>query len=257
VIKNHLRDLENIGGASSYQLLMYVFENFELDETHKVSLIEYLVKFFFRRSITDLPPTRDLDKIFIEIIKKLHSTKKYDLSIVKSDIESISTYATDFQFLEKLSGDLYEENTGATRFILCKVEELNNKTRETYTDLWAKDEKNRFIWTIEHILPQGKNIPKDWVDMISGGDKILAKTIQESYVHTLGNLTMSGFNSQLSNLSFAKKRDRTNREGSYVGYKNGMFLNETLKRLDNWKVSDIEERSTLIIGLIKNYMGIN
>lgn len=257
VIKNHLRDLENIGGATSYQLLMYVFENFKLSETDKAYLIDYLVKFFFRRSITDLPPTRDLDKIFIEIIKKLDSAQGYDISTVKQGIESISTYATDSQFVEKLNGDLYEENTGATRFILCKIEELHNKTRETYTDLWAKDEKNRFIWTIEHILPQGKKIPKDWVDMISDGDEVAAKRIQESYVHKLGNLTMSGYNSQLSNLSFSKKRDRVNRSNSFVGYKNGMFLNQVLKEKDEWKESDIKQRSVLLIDLIKKYMGIN
>ncbi|MET6989134.1 DUF262 domain-containing protein [Sediminicola arcticus] len=249
-----LRDLQNIGGATSYQLLMYVFENFDLENELKIELIEYLVKFFLRRSITDLPPTRDLDKIFIEIVKDLHESKKYELSKIIKQIESLSTYASDELFFEKLEGDLYEENTGATRFILCKIEELNNKTKETYTDLWARDDKNKFIWTIEHILPQGSNIPPDWIQMIANGDKKEAKKIQEEWVHTLGNLTLTGYNSQLSNLSFAKKRDRTNKEGSFVGYKNGMFLNETLKEKEQWSKNDIIERGKKIIDLIKQYV---
>lgn len=256
LIKDHLRDLENIGGASSYQLLMYVFENFELIDEEKADLIEYLVKFFLRRSITDAPPTRDLDKIFIEIVKNLHDTEEYDILKIANHIEGISTYATDELFLEKLEGDLYEENTGATRFILCKIEEQNNKTKETYTDLWARDDKNRFIWTIEHILPQGKNIPEEWITMISSGDRRVAKEIQENYVHTLGNLTMTGFNSQLSNLSFSRKRDRTNRDGSYVGYKNGMFLNISLKDKESWTEKDIKTRAVEVIALVKKYMSI-
>ncbi|SEQ02988.1 Protein of unknown function [Hyunsoonleella jejuensis] len=253
-ITSTLKDLQNIGGATSYQLLMYVFENFDLDDESKIELIEYLVKFFLRRSITDLPPTRDLDKIFIEIIKEFHESKDYNLNKIKHHIQMESSYATDELFFEKLKGDLYEENTGATRFILCKVEELNNKTRETYTDLWARDDKNRFIWTIEHIFPQGNNIPQDWINMIGDGDKKRAKKIQEECVHTLGNLTLTGYNSQLSNLSFVKKRDRTNKNGSYVGYRNGMFLNEDLKDKSNWLKNDIDSRGDKIIDLIKQYI---
>lgn len=255
-VTSKLRDLQNIGGAASYQLLMYVFENFSLDNINKTELIEYLVKFFFRRSITDLPPTRDLDKIFIEIIKDFHESKTYSLEVIINHIESISTYANDKQFLEKLKGDLYDENAGATRFILCKIEELNNKTKEIYTDLWARDEKNLFIWTIEHIFPQGKNIPKHWVEMIANDDAQEAKKIQNELVHTLGNLTLTGYNSQLSNLSFSKKRDRTNKEKSYVGYKNGLFLNDTLKDKETWNRKDIMTRGETIIKLVEEYMCI-
>lgn len=255
-VTSKLRDLQNIGGAASYQLLMYVFENFSLNDINKAELIEYLVKFFFRRSITDLPPTRDLDKIFIEIIKDFHESKTYTLEKIMNHIESISTYPNDKQFLEKLKGDLYDENAGATRFILCKIEELNNKTKEIYTDLWARDDKNGFIWTIEHIFPQGKNIPKHWVKMIADDNVQEAKTIQNELVHTLGNLTLTGYNSQLSNLSFSKKRDRMNKEKSYVGYRNGMFLNETLKDKDTWNRNDIIDRGKTIIKLVKEYMSI-
>ena len=248
-----LKDLQNIGGAASYQLLMYVFEKFDLDDGTKLELIEYLVKFFFRRSITDLPPTRDLDKIFIEIIKVFHKNKAYNFKEITKGIETLSTYASDDQFLEKLNGNLYEENSGATRFILCKIEELY-RTKEALTDLWARDDKNRFIWTIEHIFPQGKNIPENWVNMIADGDKKQAKKIQEKWVHTLGNLTLTGFNSQLSNFSFEKKRDRKNKKGFFIGYKNGMFLNKNIEKKEEWKKKDIKKRGKYLIELVENYI---
>ena len=62
-------------------------------------------------------------------------------------------YASDELFTDKLKGKLYEENVGSTRFILCKIEELNNKSKETQTDLWARDIKNKYIWTIGAHFP--------------------------------------------------------------------------------------------------------
>lgn len=139
---------------------------------------------------------------------------------------------------------------------MCKLEEVNNKTRETYVNLWERNDKNIFIWSIEHIFPQGENIPEEWVEMIADGDKVKAKEMQSNYVHTLGNLTLTGYNSKLSNMSFPKKRDRTSRDGAYVGYQNGLFLNKTLKDLNEWKVENITQRGAYLIGLILEYFDV-
>ena len=102
-------------------------------------------------------------------------------------------------------------------------------TKETWVDLW-KYEGKLFVWTIEHIFPQGENIPASWVTMIADGDAKKAKAIQEIHVHKLGNLTISGFNSALGNKSFKDKRDRTDSKGREVGYKNGLKLNADWQR---------------------------
>ncbi len=252
-VKSSLRDLINIGGAPSYALLLFVFEKYDLADNDKVYLIDFLVKYFVRRNITDTPPTRDLDNIFIEIVKKLYNNGPYDLKIIKDFLLDTTRIASDKLFEEKLNGNLYEENSGATRFILCKLEEENNKTRETYVDLWARDDKNKFIWTIEHIFPQGENIPKEWIDMIANGNKDLAQELQSKYAHTLGNLTLTGYNSKLSNMSFEKKRDRVNKDGVSVGYKNGLYLNETIKDLPDWTIENIKKRSADLIEQIVEY----
>ncbi len=77
-------------------------------------------------------------------------------------------------------------------------------TTDTWLDLWHIDNK-QFLWTIEHIFPQGDNIPKSWVSMMAGGDEKKAKELQQANVHKLGNLTISGFNSYLGNKSFEEK----------------------------------------------------
>lgn len=255
-VSKKLKDLQNIGGVSSYALLLYVFEEYTLSDSQKVSLIEFLVKFFLRRNITDSPPTRDLDSIFIEIIKKLHISKEFDFDVIKTSILNHNAYASDDLVIQKLNGKVYEENVGSTRFILCKIEELNNTSKETITDLWARDNKKNFIWTIEHILPQGNNIPPDWINMIGNGNVEEAKKIQETYVHTLGNLTLTGYNSQLSNFSFSKKRDRANNEKVYIGYKNGMFLNTELKDKDEWTVTDIKKRGEFLVDEVVKYLNL-
>ncbi len=247
-VKDSLTDLINIGAAPSYAFLLYVFEKHQLNDNEKVELIEFLVKYFVRRNITDTPPTRDLDNIFIEIISKLHENKVYVFSIVLDSLKEKMASTTLFE--NKLKGKIYDENSGATRFILCKLEETNNKTKETFVDLWARDEKGKFIWTIEHIFPQGQNIPEDWIEMIADGDKDKAKEMQDEYVHQIGNLTLTGYNSKLSNFSFNKKRDRTNKEGIYVGYKNGLFLNKDLKDETEWKQEKIVERGNKIRKMI-------
>ena len=78
--------------------------------------------------------------------------------------------------------------------------------------------------------------------MIGNGDKEKTKQIQEEHVHTLGNLTLTGYNQSLSNFDFIKKRDRTNSSGNSIGYKNGLFLNEDLRDKTKWTREDIEER---------------
>ena len=254
-VKDGLIDLINIGAAPSYALLLYVFEKFKINDVDKIQLINFLVKYFVRRNITDTPPTRDLDNIFIEIITKLHEKGSYDFKIIIDTLKE--KMATTELFEQKLSGKIYEENSGATRFILCKLEEVNNKTKETFVDLWARDEKGKFIWTIEHIFPQGENIPKEWVDMVASGNKDKAKELQEKYVHTIGNLTLTGYNSKLSNFSFDKKRERTNKEGSFVGYKNGLFLNEDLKEETNWTADKIEKRGAKLRKMIIELFEIN
>ena len=119
-------------------------------------------------------------------------------------------------------------------------------TKETFVDLWQYDKKQH-LWSIEHIFPQGENIPQAWVSMIADGDISKANLYREDYAHTIGNLTISGFNSTLSNKSFEDKRDRVNNSGNYVGYKNGLKLNEDLKDETSWTIEKIKSRTEKLV----------
>ena len=94
--------------------------------------------------------------------------------------------------------------------------------------------------------------PQSWVDMIANGDKNKANKYLQNYVHTLGNLTITGYNQNLSNMSFIDKRDRVNKEGKNIGYKNGLFLNEDVVNEDNWTIDKIEKRTEKMINILMN-----
>jgi hypothetical protein len=222
-------------------------EALSINVEHLGEIARLLVCFFVRRNLTDTPPTRDLTRLFMDIIDKVASLSGE--SVVKSIREELLGFsATDEVFRNKLDGAIYEENAGVTRFVLCALAE-QSMTKETWVDLW-KYEGKLFVWTIEHIFPQGDNIPASWMTMIAGGDEKKAKSIQETHVHKLGNLTISGFNSALGNKSFKDKRDRKDAQGRSVGYKNGLKLNADLAEADSWSVEKIEARSDVLVGQV-------
>ncbi len=246
-IDKDLLDLERIQGLPSYVLLLYLIthrEKLGLEDKHLVEIVSFIVRFFVRRNLTDTPPTRDLTRLFMTTIERIaNNTGGEVVRIIREQLTGVSS--TDDEFRRKLEGPIYDENYGVTRFVLTSLAE-RGMTKESFVDLWRMQNK-LFDWTIEHILPQGANIPASWIDMIAEGDVEKAKAIQQSHVHRLGNLTISGFNSALGNKDFQTKRDRTDRDGRYVGFKNSLNLNEDLANAETWTVEQIDARGKKLI----------
>ena len=242
-LSSQLSRLERIQGAPSYAFLMYLLSKNPGEEKF-VALVDLLVSFFVRRNVTDFPNTYALDALFMELVQ-VHAEHGFDE--LAPYVEFLQSKSSDDQRFESaLKGDMYDRNVAATRFVLCALEE-NKQTCETMTDLWKRDAKNKFIWTVEHIFPQGENIPAPWVKMIADGDSNLAKQHLDEYVHKLGNLTLTGYNSKLSNMSFEKKRDRTDKQDKAVGYKNGLAINADLSVRDDWSIEVIESRTETLV----------
>lgn len=241
-----LRNLENVNGADGYMFLLAISKRFQLVDSDKIELVNLLCKYFIRRNVTDTPPTRDLTNYFMDMIESVNKLVDYDFEQIRRIILEKGKPATDKVFEEKLKGDLYEENVGATRYILSSIELAEWQTKERYINFYERN-KNIFVWTVEHILPQGDNIPPEWVDMIAKGNKELANQIKKDFVHKLGNLTLTGYNSNLSNLSLLKKQERKNAEGKPIGFRNGLMLNEQIKDAKTWTKEDIEARTEVLV----------
>lgn len=247
-----LQNLERISGAPSYILLVYLLsyqQKLELTDEQLKQIIDTLIVFFVRRNLTDVPNTRKLTQLFIDIIAKIKVKKGIDVvNCVKEDLLAVS--ASDTMFEEKLRGPIYDDNPEATRFVLCAIEETH-QTKEIYSDLWSRDSHNKYIWTIEHIFPEGENVPDEWVTMIADGDKEKAKCLRAEYTHILGNLTITAYNQELSNMSFEKKKNRKSKDGSKEnGYRNGLYLNSDVVTEDEWTVEKIKNRTDKIVEIL-------
>jgi uncharacterized protein with ParB-like and HNH nuclease domain len=247
-LKKNLSDLGRIEGTPSYVLLLYLLKNKEqlgLNDTHLIDIIQFLINFFVRRNLTDKPATNALTPLFMKIIDGVDSSSG-EIFVKKIKHELISVSSDDKEFREYLGGPIYSESSSLDRFILCAIEDKSWLENEPIFDLWKKS-NGKYIWTIEHIFPKGKKIPQPWIDMIAGGNEDKAKDLQTVHVDRLGNLTLTGYNSDLSNMSFEKKRYRKNKDGAFIGYKNQLHLNDDIRDLDKWTIIEIENRTNRLV----------
>jgi hypothetical protein len=172
--------------------------------------------------------------------------------------------ATLQEFKLALEGDIYDNNTWMTRYVLIEVDQLFH-SKEYKPDFWARDDKGRFVWTVEHVLSQAEKLPEHWVKMIAHGDRQLAAEKQAQWVHRLGNLTLSGYNSDLATAPFDKKQ-KLSKDRNFlgyrinVGYRNGLSLTtlefETrngtfdLAHAPHWDAEMIEARTRVLVDTI-------
>lgn len=244
-----LTELARAQGVPSYLLLLHLMKRsseLEIDDHMLARIVELLTLFFVRRNITDTPPTRDLERLFISICEGIEDDALKGIEAARYIRERlVDISASDEAFRERLAGPIYDVNPDMTRFILTVLAEPS-VTKEM-KGLWERYPSGNYVWTIEHVFPQGENIPADWVEMIGGGDRTEAQNIQAELVHTLGNLTISGYNSKLSNMSFIEKRDRKDSNGFNVGYRNGLNLNDDLVSVNKWTRKQIKDRTIKLI----------
>lgn len=250
-LSHQLLELSRAQGVASYLLLLFLFKKqsqLELKDETLALLVKLLVCFFVRRNLTDTPPTRDLERLFISICENLESEGLKGIAAaeyIKKRLVDVS--ASDAFFKERLEGPIYDVNPDMTRYILTVI--ASPSVTKEMKPLWERYASGNYVWTIEHIFPQGKNIPDEWVKMVADGDMSKAIEVQEKQVHTLGNLTITGYNSKLSNMPFVTKRDRKDVNGANVGYRNGLNLNNELVNTDTWTSEQIQERTDKLVGL--------
>ncbi len=260
-----LQDLQRLGAAPAYAFLLWasqVAQNQKWNEGDALSrLAALLTKWFFWRNLTDMPPTRELDPMFMELVGHLLTQiRSGEITTMDGFIQQTSDWllgrAAPQEVCEsRLKGDVYLENYEATRFMLCKLEEAH-QTRENKRDLWAHDANDRPVFTVEHILPKTENLGPGWVTMLEGDQKGTAGAIRERCAHQLGNLTLSGYNSKLGTMEFLKKRDRKNDQGDFIGYRNGLYLNADLASRDDWNEAAITARTDKMLKEVMSILSL-
>ncbi len=196
----------------------------------------YTENYLFRRSICDLP-TNSLNKIFLalhrEIIRYDGSSKnyfekfKYAL-LAKNDR---GRFPRDGEFEDALAvRQVYLMNMKNKAYIL---ERFENYGIDEDKDIYRHLDDNTY--SIEHIMPQ--HLTPQWVNDL-GEDY---EEIHETWLHRLGNLTLTAYNGDYSNRTFVEKRDRPK------GYReSGLRLNAWIAQQEKWTLSELEARSGMM-----------
>ena len=222
------QDINCLKMEVSYPFLLKVHNDYSLGIIGIDTLIEIInicVSYVVRRNICDIP-TNSLNKTFATLrneIKNddyLNSIKAF--FILRDDYK---IFPTDERFASVFaSRDIY--NMRARNYILRHLEMYNNKGNVVVEN-----------YTIEHIMPQNQNLSSEWIAML--GDNW--KEIQKNYLHTVGNLTLTAYNSEMSDKSFNEKM---NMEGGFK--QSALRLNSYLVLQTEWNENKIKERARIL-----------
>ena len=226
-LKRAFSDLRELKVNVSYPFLLQVYDDYKKDLLSVQdfeSVIRLVESYVFRRAVCNIP-TNSLNKIFANFGRAIK--KDSYLESIKAHFLLQSSYRRfpkDEEFFREIQiRDLYRFRSRS--YWLRKLENYDR----------SKERVDVNECTIEHILPQNKNLSQSWQRTL--GPKW--KEIQEKYLHTLGNLTLTGYNSQYSDKPFIEKRDMKG-----VGFKESpLRLNEALRDKETWGENEIKERA--------------
>lgn len=219
------QDLRELRVEVAYPFLLELYSDYadeRLSHEEFVAAVRLVESYVFRRAICAIP-TNSLNKTFATFTKSLKKDRY--LESIQAHMLSMPSYRgfpTDEEFKRQLeTRDLYKFPRKA--YWLRRLENYGRKERV------AVDE-----YTIEHIMPQNEKLSAAWRNAL--GDDW--KRVQETWLHTLGNLTLTGYNSEYSDRSFADKRDMAG------GFKESpLKLNQGLGGLDVWDEDAIKKRA--------------
>lgn len=266
-----LSELHRMETSSIYPYLMFFLDLYVKNCIELEDLICNLTKikaFYIKRNIMQKPKASNIRSRVLETIRSFKNINNVDIitSTVSSLLRDISV--SDEQFKLALEEPLYSKSNSKTlRIILIDLARQYNsgyfsKSRPDTLDLYTSKQTPRsmYKWTIEHILPDGR-LNSDWIQSLGKGDKQAAEEIQEKYKNKLGNLTLTPYNSEMSNSSFIVKRDYNPSGSEYEGLRSGLFLNESIIDVNKeenfdekirWNDEDIERRTDILSDLIIN-----
>lgn len=233
-LKLYWQEFKKLDSHVVYPFLLKLYDDYSrqilIKEDFK-KILQVVISYLWRRAICEIP-TNSLSKTFATLYQ---AVDKYDYvnSVIKAFVfkSSYKRFPSDYEVREKLqTKDIYH-------FRLRKylLEVLENYYHKEPIDL------NTANYTIEHIMPQNIEHNLSWQQML-GEDW---QEVHSLYLHTLGNLTITGYNAEMSNKSFVEK---VNGES---GFKHShLKLNESIAQCDVWNKKAIQRRTNILTDII-------
>jgi uncharacterized protein with ParB-like and HNH nuclease domain len=231
-IRKYLARMNRLEVTTVYPFLLNCFDDWQykrITEDEFISVLQIIENFLLRRFVCNIQ-TRGLNRIFAVLYSQV--SKDTDLNVgnfvdkLKISLQN-RDYPNDSDFCENLKNvKLYGSNRSEkARLILESIEEsFNHKEQVSFDGL-----------TIEHIMPQTINHSGWWQEHL-GEDWAIN---HELFLHSLGNLTLTGYNAELCNADFLTKRNE------YC--KSHLELNKYFSTISSWRKEDIETRTEILV----------
>lgn len=233
-LKLYWQEFKKLDSHVVYPFLLKLYDDYSrqilIKEDFK-KILQVVISYLWRRAICEIP-TNSLSKTFATLYQAVDKDD-YVNSIIKAFVfkSSYKRFSSDYEVREKLqTKDIYH-------FRLRKylLEALENYYHKEPIDL------NTANYTIEHIMPQNIEHNLSWQQMLGEN----WQEVHSLYLHTLGNLTITGYNAEMSNKSFGEK---VNGES---GFKHShLKLNESIVQCDVWNKKAIQRRTNILTDII-------
>ena len=219
------RDLRELKVDVAFPFLLELYDDYVQGRIPKedfVQAVRLVEAYVFRRAVCAIP-TNSLNKTFASFGRALRKDRY--IQSIQAHLLTLPSYRRfpgNEEFRRELSArDLY--NFPRRSYWLRRLENQGRKERVPVVE-----------YTIEHIMPQNENLSAAWREALGPE----WKQVHERWLHTLGNLTLTGYNSEYSDRPFCEKRDMQG------GFKESpLRLNERLGALDTWNEDTIQERA--------------
>jgi len=237
-IAEALQDIDTLQVNVAYPLMLELFLDNEagiISKEHLVKILRLIESYVFRRAICGIP-TNSLNKTFSTFKKNLKkdSSQSYYQSFLAHlmTLDSYKAFPNDEVFeAEILIKDVY--NFRNAKYLLQKLENYNKKEKVLADN-----------YTIEHIMPQNTKNNKARQDELGEN----WKEVYEAYLHTIGNITLTGYNSEYSDRSFQEKKTM---EGKWFNY-SPVGLNWMIRDIQVWNKEAILLRANKLATMAKN-----
>ena len=228
ILKSLYSDIDDLRMDVAFPFLLKVHNDCAegvITEDDLIEIIKMCISYVFRRSICGIP-TNSLNKTFATLRNEI-KTDDYMNSIKAFFVlrDDYKEFPDNEKFKKEfVSRDIY--NMRSRNFILSRLENFGNKAPIIIEN-----------YTIEHIMPQNSNPSDEWKTMLGTN----WKEVQKNYLHTIGNLTLTAYNSEMSDNPFMVKMDM---EGGFK--ESALRLNSYLVTLTEWNEEHIKERARLL-----------
>lgn len=234
-VDRRLESIQKLGSTVTDPLVMYMFAAWKRDRVSCDGLLRMLAdleSYLFRRMICSVS-SNGLNKLVPSLIVRLDSAED-DLAetfaaLLITETAKATRMPTDSEFRQALLGENLYRPAWRCKYLLAGLENYNH----------PKDPRSFSEYTIEHIMPQNAMAHAEWCNMLADLDRF------PLLVNSLGNLTLTAYNSELSDGTFEQKKNRA------VGGYDSEYLSISTELHDasQWNEQKIAQRGARLADL--------